>query len=98
MERLGRGGINRGRGDTPMFYGDEQDLGTNNLERVSNPDLSRATPGDVLGLGETEHDDEKAASKRQAGGEISGRGQGGDAIWRDVLMPEEKAALKRYFK
>ena len=100
MERmgLGRGGIDRGRGDAPMFFGDEQDLKTENIEGVSGDDLKRAVPADVLGLGITEHDDEQNPSVRQAGGTLSNKAAGGEAVWRESLMPEEKALLKRYFK
>ncbi len=94
----GNGGIQRGKGDAPIFFGDESDLKTNNIEKVSNPDLSRATPGDLLAVGETEHDIEEIKSGPQAGGSISGKGKGGEAVWRESLMPEEKAILKKYFK
>ena len=100
MERLGfgRGGINRGRGDAPLFFGDEEDLKTNNIEGVKGNDLSRAVPSDVLGVGETEHDNEQKPSVRQSGGQFSGKASGGETVWREALMPEEKALLKRYFK
>ncbi|MDF1816825.1 MAG: hypothetical protein P1V20_31775, partial [Verrucomicrobiales bacterium] len=100
MEKLGmgRGGINRGRGDAPIFFGDEEDLKTNNIEGVSGTDLERAMPTDVLGIGLTEHDDEEKPSIRQAGGQLSNKASGGEAVWRESLMPEEKALLKRYFK
>ena len=31
-------------------------------------------------------------------GPRQGPGQGGDTVWRESLMPEEKAVLKRYFQ
>ncbi len=94
----GVGGISRGRGDAPLFFGDEDDLGTNRIEKVENLDFSNAAPGDLLGLGETEHDIDKNAKGPQSGGAVSSGGQGGDAVWRDSLLPDEKALLKRYFK
>jgi hypothetical protein len=97
-EGPGRGGISRGRGDAPMFYGDEQNLGAGNLEGITNTDLSRAAPGDVLGEGQTKHDDEEVPVKARQAGAVSGVGKGGDAVWRESLMPEEKAVLKKYFK
>ena len=81
-----------------MFYGDEDDLGTNNIEKVTNEDLSRASLGDLLSVGATEHEEDKQASGSQAGGRVSSNGQGGDAVWRESLIPEEQALLKRYFK
>ena len=74
------------------------DLKTNNIEGVKGEDLSRAVPGEVLGVGETEHDDEQVASVRQEGGQLSKKASGGEAVWKESLMPEEKALLKRYFK
>tara|TARA_R110002096_G_scaffold407070_1_gene605483 strand:- start:301 stop:1629 length:1329 start_codon:yes stop_codon:yes gene_type:complete len=94
----GAGGLSRGRGDAPLFYGDEEDLGTSRIEKVENLDLSRATPGDLLAVGETEHEDDMEASKAQTGGKVNSNGTGGDAVWRDSLLPDEKAVLKRYFK
>lgn len=94
----GRGDIQRGRGDAPLFFGDADDLKTNQLESVENDDLSQAALGDLLGIGETEHEDEKPGSQAQQGGAISSQGRGGDAVWKDSLVPQEKALLKRYFK
>lgn len=97
-QQPGQGGITRGRGDAPLFYGDEDDLGTNNIEKVTNDDLSRASIGDLLGVGETEHEEDKEAVGPQAGGAVVSQGRGGDAVWRESLVPEEQALLKRYFK
>lgn len=94
----GKGGISRGRGDAPMAFGDEQKLDTGNLESVTNADLSRAAPGDVLGSGETEHDVKELPVGPSEAGEVSSNGQGGDAVWRESLLPEEKAVLKKYFR
>jgi len=44
------------------------------------------------------HDDEELRSNPRAGGVVSSKAKGGDAIWRDSLFPKEKAILKRYFK
>ena len=52
----GRGDITRGPGPAPMFFGDESDLKTNNIEGVQNQDFSKAAPGQILGIGETEHE------------------------------------------
>ena len=94
----GRGGITRGPGPAPMFFGDESDLKTNNLEGVQNKDFSKAAPGEILGIGEAEHEiDETKVGPREAGA-VKSVGQGGDTVWRESLMPDEKAVLKRYFK
>ncbi|NNE91956.1 MAG: hypothetical protein HKN23_09945 [Verrucomicrobiales bacterium] len=94
----GKGGINRGPGPAPMFFGDETDLKTNNIEGVKNQDMSRAVPGELLGVGETEHELDKVKTGPTEAGAVKSKGQGGDTVWRDSLMPSEKAVLKKYFK
>ena len=94
----GRGGINRGPGAAPLALGEETNLKTNNIEGVQNNDFSKAAPGDVLGIGQTEHDIDKTKKGSQAAGGVGSVGQGGDAVWRESLMPGEKAVLKKYFK
>lgn len=94
----GRGGISRGPGPAPLFLGDESNLGTSRIEGVQNQDFSKAALGGVLGIGQTEHKiDETRKGPREAGA-VKSVGQGGDTVWRESLMPEEKAVLKRYFK
>ena len=41
--------------------------------------------------------DETKTGPREAGA-VKSVGQGGETIWRESLMPDEKAVLKRYFK
>lgn len=97
-EGPGMGGVDRGRADAPLFFGDEDDLRTDNLQGVNNKDLSRATPGEVLGIGESERDIDETKVGPVSGGEVSSTGRGGEAVSRDFLMPDEQAVLKRYFK
>ncbi len=98
-EGPGRGGIDRGRGDAPLSFGQEEDpLGTSKLEGVTNDDFSRAKVGEVLGLGETERELERTPTGPVAGGAASSTGRGGEAVSRETLLPDEQAVLKRYFK
>ena len=95
----GRGGVQRGPGPAPLFLGDEEtNLGTNNIEGVENQDFSKAAPGQVLGIGQAEHEIDETKTGPQQAGSVGSTGQGGDTIWRESLMPSEKAVLKRYFK
>ncbi len=94
----GRGGISRGPGEAPISLGDPQHLGTKNFEAVQNPDLSRAAPGDLVGVGQSEHDIDKSKQGPQQAGAVKSTGQGGDTIWQESLLPAEKELLKRYFK
>lgn len=94
----GSGRVSRGRADAPIFFGDESNLKTNHIETVKNSDLTNATPGDLLAVGETTHEIDEVKSVAQEGGSVSSKGKGGEAVWREALMPDEKALLKRYFK
>jgi len=95
---VGSGGIGKDGESAPLTFGREQDLGTRQVEGVENRDLSRSALGDFVGLGETEHDDERLEAELQAGGAVGTLGAGGEAVWRDTLLPEEQSLLKRYFK
>jgi hypothetical protein len=98
-EMPGAGGITRGKADAPIFFDDKaDDLGTDNLERVTNEDFSKAAIGEVLGLGETEREIDENASGPVAGGAVGSAGKGGEAVSRETLLPDEQAVLKRYFK
>ncbi len=98
-EEPGFGGVSRGRGDAPLFFGDKEDrLGTSNLEQVGNDDFSKAAIGEVLGLGETEREIDQTAEGPVSGGAVGSVGQGGEAVSRETLLPDEQAVLKRYFK
>lgn len=94
----GQGGNSSGQADAPLFYGEEDDLRTNNVEKITNKDLSRASLGDLLSVGETQHEEDERVSGSQAGGRVFSNGRGGEAVWRESLIPEEQALLKRYFK
>lgn len=98
-EQPGKGGVNRGRADAPLFFGDKEDnLGTTKLERVENDDFSKASVGEVLGTGETERELDENAAGPVAGGAVGSTGRGGEAVSRETLLPDEQAVLKRYFK
>jgi len=80
---------------------DEQpeNLHTKRLEGASNDDPSRALPGEVIAIAKGKHNvDMTAPAGVVAGGAISGVGEGGDAVWRDSLTPDEQGVLQRYFK
>ena len=76
----------------------ENELGTRKLEGVTNEDLERAMPGDMLGIGEAEHNIDGTVRGPVSAGNVHSTGEGGDAVWREALLPDEKNVLKRYFK
>lgn len=97
-EGMGRGGVNRGPGTGPLtFEKNATDFATNKLEQIESNDLSRSLPGDHLGTKDIEHQLDKTATGPADGG-AAGPSGGGDAVWRDQLLPSEQKVLQRYFK
>jgi hypothetical protein len=95
-----QGGISRGPGTVPLTASDTPtELHTEKTEAVENDDLSRALPGDVLGLGQGQHEIDRAgfAGPTAAGG-IRSSGEGGEAVWRNDVTPRERQILERFFK
>ena len=98
-EGKGQGGINRGPGTADLTYEkNANDLATQRLEQLENADLSRTLPGDHLGTKDIEHHLDKSATTPSAGGGVASPAQGGDAVWRDQLVPSEQKVLRQYFK
>ncbi len=97
-EGPGNGGTSRGPGTAPLTFGDENKLGTKNLESLQNPDLSHVAPGELISVGETKFDLDKTPRGPQQAGAVTGVGQGGDAVWRESLVPAEREVLKKFFK
>lgn len=96
----GRGGLERGRGDAELAFGEERDLGTTRRERVERAiDPERAAPDEVLAVVDGEHEiDETAYRGPQAGGSAAHEGDGGMAAQVDALLPAERAAVRRFFE
>ena len=98
-EGAGKGGINRGPGTNPNVLGDESaQFETGGSEGLKSRDLDRTLPGDLLQLMDGEHDVREDQIGIRAGGAIADEGEGGDRIWKDALLPDEKKALKKFFE
>lgn len=96
---MGRGGVNRGPGTGPLtFEKNASELDTNKLEQLESNDLSRSLPGDHMGTKDMEHRLDKTGTGPQSGGAAASPAGGGDAVWRDQLMPSEQKVLRKYFK
>lgn len=100
-QRTGAGGKGGGGGVAPLSLKEAStDLHTKQTEALAqSEDMSRATPGDLLGVSKGEHDVDKTQFQGPAsGGAISSNGAGGEAVWRNSLVPREREVLQRYFK
>lgn len=99
-QKPGRGGLTRGRGDAELTFGEQNQLGTDRVERLDQElDAARAAPDAVLAVVDGEHDiDESAYSGPTAGGGIATLGDGGVAVEIEALLPAEQAAVKRFFE
>lgn len=98
-EGPGRGGINRGPGTAPRVLGkSHEDTGTGKHQGLQSDDIRNALPGDLLQTSDVQHNLDQTPRAPSAGGTSSGKGQGGDRVWKNSLMPNEKKALKRFFE
>jgi hypothetical protein len=92
-------GISRGPGHVPLpMSNEETDLGTRNFEGIEGNDFSRSIPADLIDITEREHEVDEEILGTRAAGAIKSTGDGGDAVWRSELLPDEKAVLERYFE
>jgi hypothetical protein len=96
----GIGEPSRGRADAPLWMRPEAAaVEPGSHENVASHDPSRAAIGDVVGLSSKEHAiDEAAYRGPSTGGGIGSRGQGGEAVWRQALPPDEQEFLERYYR
>lgn len=98
-QKGGRGGINRGPGTAPRVLGQpHDDTGTGKHQGLKSGDLSQALPGDLLQTSDAQHNVDKTSHGPSSGGNSDSKGDGGDRVWKDSLMPNEKKALKKFFK
>lgn len=98
-DQPGSGGIDRGPGTSPDVLGaPHPDAGKGKLERLESKDKDRALPGDLLETNDGKHDIDQSKKGPTSGGKASAKGQGGDRVWKDSLLPAEKKALKKFFE
>lgn len=100
-EQSGSGSkINRGPGEAPMTLSrDVNDLGTDQLEGVSNTDMSQALPGDIVGETQLRRDPEAIDDGgSRAGGAVRSAGAGGARVWKERYLPDEQIVLETYFQ
>lgn len=98
-EGPGRGGNNRGPGHAPGMLGTQADkLDLNKVARLNSNDLSNTLPGDLLETTDGKHTIDQSNAKTSSGGNTENTGAGGERVWKNSLLPQEKKAIKNFFK
>ncbi len=98
-DKLGKGNVSRGPGHAPGMLGDAVNkLNMTREERIEAQDLSNTLPGDLLESTDGEHEIDKTDAKVRNGGSTENTGTGGERVWKNSLLPDEKKAIKRFFK
>jgi hypothetical protein len=99
-EQTGSGGPGGGGGPAPLTLKKEPtQLASGKTEAITGDDLTRTTPGEVLGISKGEHEVEKTANNGPVeAGAIRSEGEGGETVWKDELTPQERETLQRFFK
>lgn len=96
-DKPGQGGISRGRGDAPLtFNKDETTAKLSGEEAISNDDMRNASIGETIGVVDTKHQVDPSQYKAQTGGNAAAGGAG-EAVWKTETLPDDQAALERYF-
>ena len=95
--RPGRGGINRGRGDAPITWGDESDeQGVKFKETVLPPGLLDDPKNEVIGINPTAPEVAPADSAPRAAAR-AGDPSAGRETWNRRLRPRHRRVVRNYF-
>ncbi len=98
--QTGSGGVARGPGSAPLTLSDKESRAEGGTrEALSNDDLSRATLGELAGMGSGKHDvDPNAPVPNAPGGSMTSEGTGGATAFDQTTTPAEQEALRNFFK
>jgi hypothetical protein len=97
-DKPGQGGVSRGRGDAPLtFNKDEAKAKLEGEEGLFNDDMRNASIGDTVGVVDTKHQVDPSQFKGPQAGGTAQAGGAGEAVWKTETLPEDQAALERYF-
>ncbi|HEX7153955.1 MAG TPA: hypothetical protein VF618_20870 [Thermoanaerobaculia bacterium] len=92
----GQGGVDRGRGDAPMFFGDESDVMAKFREMtLPSADVASLEQSEVVGMSTSAPTAE--ATGRSTGGALSNAKDGGSAF-TNVVLPRHRGTVERYFE
>jgi hypothetical protein len=93
----GRGGVNRGRGDANLTWGDEAEANGAKFKEIVLPPGTPDEPNkEVISQSASAPEVEPAADAPRAGGQAAGP-ETGRQTWNRTLRPRHRAAVRRYF-
>jgi len=69
-----------------------------NAVPLESRDLSKSLPGELYDISQGEHEVDLSTTSQSSGGNTSNAGTGGAATFKGNYLPEEKRALKNFFK
>ena len=93
----GAGGINRGRGDADLTWGDES-LPFDRFKSVSLPPGAVRSPDDWAPVAALPGAPKEAAERTFSSTGVQFSGTAGQSAWRRTLAPRHYSAVKRYFE
>ena len=96
-QRPGRGGINRGRGDAPMFFGEESSEKDTKFKKQVLPAAAAADLKKSLLVGVSKGVPKDDGTESSAGGALGGAKAGGGTARTRVILPRHRSTVKRYF-
>jgi hypothetical protein len=97
MGSWGKGGVDRGRGDAPMTWGDKSsDRGAKFKEQVLPSSLSGLKDSQLIGRSTGAPEVEK--NGRQGSGALRDASAGGGSAYTQTILPRHRGAVNRYFE
>ncbi len=97
MARGGKGGVDRGRGDAPLFFGEETKSADEKFRDMPIPPASEAALEQSDMIGQSAAQPDKMLQQRSTGGAlVSGNGSG--SAYRTTILPRHRGTVGRYFE
>lgn len=97
MGYWGKGGVDRGRGDAPMTWGDKSsDRGAKFKEQVLPSSLAGLRDSQLIGKSTGAPEVEKNGP--QGSGALKGAATGGGSAYTQTILPRHRGAVNRYFE
>jgi hypothetical protein len=94
----GRGGVDRGRGDAAMFFGEKSDPKGTKWDSQTLPPATAAALQNSEMVGVSAAAPDAAHPLTSSGGALAKTATGGGSAYTSVILPRHRGAVKRYFE